>query len=120
MAKLQTEIFQPSDFEKFTDFVSKLKSGEISKDTFLNLDEDFGLTTKERRAYIHQFFREQVKLYETDTVVAGDRRLIRLFLTKGISNRSRKKMNLGDRKIRDKTMPEYLQVVLFKTNVETM
>jgi hypothetical protein len=120
LIRIQTEIFQPSDFTKFVDFVSKIKSGELPKDTFLTLDEDFGLTTKERRAFIHQFFREQVKLYETDTVVAGDRRLIRLFLTKGISNRSRKKMNLGDRKIRDKTMPEFLQVVLLKTNVETM
>ena len=120
LIRIQTEIFQPSDFTKFVDFVSKIKSGELPKDTFLTLDEDFGLTTKERRAFIHQFFREKVKLYETDTVVAGDRRLIRLFLTKGISNRSRKKMNLGDRKIRDKTMPEFLQVVLLKTNVETM
>lgn len=53
-------------------------------------------------------------------MVDGDRRMIRLFLTKGFSNKSRKKMNLGDRKIRDKTLPEYLQVVLLKTNVETM
>jgi hypothetical protein len=108
MTKLETEILQPADFEKFRDFVAKLKSGETAKDSFLIFDEDFGLSTKERRAAIHQFFRESVKLYETDTVVDGDKRLIRIFLSSGFSNRTRKRMNLGDRKVRDKSMPEYL------------
>lgn len=120
MDKLKTEILQGQDYEKFAEFVNKLKSGEVAKNDFLVFDEDFGKTTKERRAQIHQFFRESVKLYETDTLVDGDKRLIRIFLSSGISNRSRKRMNLGDRKQRDKSLPEYLQVVLFKTNVESM
>ena len=68
MSKIQSEILQPADFMKFRDFIEKLKSGDVAKDTFLTFDEDFGLLTKERRASIHQFFRESVKLYETDTV----------------------------------------------------
>ena len=68
MSKIQSEILQPADFMKFRDFIEKLKSGDVAKDTFLTFDEDFGLLTKERRALIHQFFRESVKLYETDTV----------------------------------------------------
>jgi hypothetical protein len=68
MSKIQSEILQPADFMKFRDFIEKLKSGDVAKDTFLTFDEDFGLSTKERRASIHQFFRESVKLYETDTV----------------------------------------------------
>jgi hypothetical protein len=78
--------------------VAQLKSGEVAKDTFLTFEEDFGLATKERRASIHQFFRESVKLYETDTVVDADRRLIRLFLSSGFSNRSKKRMNIGERR----------------------
>ena len=120
LIKLESEILQPADFNKLQDFIAKLKSGDVAKDSFLIFDEDFGQQTKERRASIHQFFRESVKLYETDTVVEGDKRLIRAFLSSGFSNRTRKRMNLGDRKVRDKTMPEYLQVVLFKTNVESM
>jgi hypothetical protein len=42
LAHLESTILQPSDFQKFTDFIAKLKSGEIPKDTFLAFDEDFG------------------------------------------------------------------------------
>lgn len=62
-----------------------------------------------------------MKLYDTDTVVDGDKRLIRIFLSSSMSNRTKKRMNLGERKPKaDKSLPEYLSVVLFKTNVESM
>ena len=58
------------------------------------------------------FFKEKVKLYETDTIVNGSSRKVQLFLKAGISNRKKRKMNIGARDPRDKSIPEYLSVVI--------
>jgi hypothetical protein len=42
LIKLESEILQPADFNKFKDFIAKLKSGDVAKDSFLIFDEDFG------------------------------------------------------------------------------
>ena len=66
-------------------------------------DEEF--TEKERRGKVHTFFKESVKLYETDTVCKGESRKIQLFLKSSISNTQRKKLKMNDRKKRDNTEP---------------
>ena len=35
LEKLKTEMLQAADYDKFVDYVDKLKSGELPKDTFL-------------------------------------------------------------------------------------
>ena len=71
--KLQ-ELLSESDYSKFHDYVEGLKSGSVTRDTWLVLEEEF--TEKERRAKVHQFFKSDVKLYETDTVCKGESRKI--------------------------------------------
>ena len=68
------ELLSEVDYRKFRDYIEGLKNGSISKDTWLMLDEEF--TVKERRAKVHTFFKESVKLYETDTVCKGESRKI--------------------------------------------
>jgi len=68
------QLLGADDYQKFRDFVEGLKNGTTSKDTWLVLDEEF--TEKERRAKVHMFFKESVKLYETDTIVKGESRKI--------------------------------------------
>ena len=117
--KLQ-ELLSEDDYKRFRDYVEGLKSGSVAKDTWLVLDEEF--TEKERRAKVHTFFKESVKLYETDTIVKGESRRIQLFLKSSLSNTARKKMKMTERKPRNiaATQPQYLRVALHKTNVDTM
>ena len=74
------------------------------------LTEEF--SEKERRAKIHSFFKERVKLYETDTICQGQSRKIQLFLKSSLSSNQRKRMKLNDRPKRDPTQPDYLRVAL--------
>ena len=78
------ELLSEGDYRKFRDYVEGLKTGQVAKDTWLMLDEEF--TVKERRAKVHTFFKESVKLYETDTVCKGESRKIQLFLKSSLSN----------------------------------
>ena len=112
------ELLEAGDYTRFKNYVDGLKSGTISKDTWLVFEEEF--TVKERRAKVHTFFKESVKLYETDTIVKGESRKIQLFLKSSLSNNARKKMNMGDRKPKDLTQPQYLRVAVYKTNIDTM
>ena len=73
------------------------------------------------------YFKNTVKLYETDTVVdhANEgNRMIRLFLVAGMSNKNRKRQKLTDKnrltKKDRKSQPEYVQVVVRKENTESM
>ena len=79
------ELLSEADSQKFVDYVEALKNGDVAKDKWLVLDEEF--TEKERRGKVHAFFKERVKLYETDTIVKGDSRKIQLFLKSSLSNR---------------------------------
>ena len=115
---LLNELLSENDYTRFKDYVEGLKNGSVSKDKWLVLDEEF--TEKERRAKVHTFFKEKVKLYETDTIVKGESRKIQLFLKSSLSNGARKRMKMNDRKPRDMTQPQYLKVALFKTNIDTM
>jgi tRNA pseudouridine13 synthase len=105
--------------------MDKLRSGQEEKSALLCFRENYA--DKELRARIHMYFKNTVKLYETDTVVdhANEgNRLIRLFLVAGMSNKNRKRQNLTDKnrvlKKDRKSMPEYLQVVVRKENLESM
>lgn len=75
-----------------------IKDGIVEKESFFTFNEDFsGADMKEKRAKIHLFFKDKVKLYETDTVVEGDKRILRLFLVSAMSNNSRKRLKLAPR-----------------------
>jgi len=95
------ELLSPTDYTRMKDYVEGLKTGKVAKDTWLVLEEEF--TEKERRAKVHSFFKESVKLYETDTICKGESRKIQLFLKSSLSNTARKKMKMGDRKPKDLT-----------------
>ena len=68
------EILSETDYTKFVNYVEGLKTGNVSKDTWLVFDEEF--KEKERRASVHTFFKERVKLYEADTICKGESRKI--------------------------------------------
>jgi len=68
------DLLTQTDYNRFRDYVEGLKCGTTSKDTWLVLEEEF--TEKERRARVHTFFKEHVKLYETDTICKGESRKI--------------------------------------------
>ena len=97
------ELLTDADYTRFKDYVEGLKNGSVSKDKWLVLEEEF--TEKERRAKIHTFFKESVKLYETDTICKGESRKIQLFLKSSLSNTARKKMKMNDRKPKDNNQP---------------
>ena len=63
------ELLSEGDYRKFREYVEGLKNGSNAKDMWLVLDEEF--TVKERRTKVHTFFKESVKLYETDTICKG-------------------------------------------------
>lgn len=51
----------------------------------------------------------------------GDSRRIRIFLKNSLSANKRRKLNIISRKTQEeKELPQYLQVVIQKTNVDTM
>ena len=68
------ELLSEGDYRKFQEYVEGLKNGSVSKDKWLVFDEEF--TEKERRGKVHTYFKESVKLYETDTVCKGEIRKI--------------------------------------------
>ena len=112
------ELLSEGDYAKFHTYIEGLKDGSVSKDTWLVFDEEF--TVKERRGNVHSFFKESVKLYETDTICKGESRKIQLFLKSSLSNTARKKMKMGDRKPKDLTQPQYLKIAVHKTNMDSM
>jgi tRNA pseudouridine13 synthase len=66
-------------------------------------------------------FFKATPLFETDTLMEGDSRRIRVFLKHGLSANKRRKLNIINRKPQEeREMPQYLQVVIQKTNVDTM
>lgn len=104
------EILSETDYTKFVNYVEGLKTGNVSKDTWLVFDEEF--KEKERRASVHTFFKERVKLYEADTICKGESRKIQIFLKSSLSNNARKKMRMCERKPKDKSEPQYLKIAL--------
>ena len=64
-----SKLLCEEDYKSLVEYVEGLKNGSVAKDKWLVLTEEF--TEKERRAKIHTFFKEKVKLYETDTIVQG-------------------------------------------------
>ena len=105
-----SKLLGAEDYKSLVEYVEGLKNGSVEKDKWLVLTEEF--TDKERRAAIHTFFKEKVKLYETDTIVQGQSRKIQLFLKSSLSNNQRKRMKMGDRKKKDPSIPDYLKVAL--------
>ena len=61
------ELLSEEDYNLFKAHVDGIKDGSVARDKWLVLGEEF--SEKERRASIHSFFKESVKLYETDTIV---------------------------------------------------
>ena len=62
-----SKLLNAEDYKSLVEYIDGLKNGSIAKDKWLVLTEEF--SEKERRAAIHTFFKEKVKLYETDTIL---------------------------------------------------
>lgn len=58
-------MFFPADYERFIEFMDKLRSGQEEKSALLCFRENY--SDKDLRARIHMYFKTTVKLYETDT-----------------------------------------------------
>ena len=66
LAKLST-MLQESDFIAFKSYISNLKSGSIELVTPLIFQQSFD--EKDKRAEFHQFFKDKIPQYITDTIV---------------------------------------------------
>ena len=62
-----SKLLDEEDYKSLVEYVEGLKNGSVAKDKWLVFTEEF--SDKEKRAAIHTFFKEKVKLYETDTIV---------------------------------------------------
>ena len=66
-----------------------------------------------------------MKKYESDTLQVEEKRLIRAFLSDGMSKNKRQKQGIsshswGDRALKSVALPEVLSIALQKTNFESM
>ena len=68
------DLLSEDDYNLFKAHVDGIKDGSVPRDKWLKLTEEF--SEKTRRASIHAFFKESVKLYETDTICEGESRKI--------------------------------------------
>ena len=108
----------------FKQYIQNLKDGVIELTQPLVLEQEF--QDKMKRAQFHQLFKDKIPEYITDTIVsnenrnaAGQSRKMQIYLRDGLSNRYRKKINLTDRQSKAH-IPQYLSVVIYKENVESM
>ncbi|CDW87747.1 trna pseudouridine synthase [Stylonychia lemnae] len=114
-------LIPESDYIRFIDYLQRIREGSYERTeifVFENSIED-----KAKRSAVHQFFKNEATVFETDTDMSQkDVRLIRVFLKNAFSANKRRKMNIIDRKPQGSVeeWPQYLKVVVQKTNVDTM
>ena len=83
--------------EIFKDYAKGIESGERDKGSILIFDCDF--SDKKKRTEVHQFIRENLPKFESDTLCEGDKiRKLRVFFSDGVSNNERKKKKLRFKK----------------------
>ena len=106
------------EYKRFSEYLDGINDGSIEKASVFTFEES--IEDKNLRSAIHMLFKS-TPLFETDTLMEGDSRRIRVFLKNGLSANKRRKLNIVTRKPQDeKEQPQYLQVVIQKTNIDTM
>lgn len=117
MAELK-KLMGASDLTRFNEYLDSINDGSLEKSSVFTCDEN--IDDKGRRSAIHVLFKGTT-LFETDTLMEGDTRRIRVFLKNSLSANKRRKLNIITRKTQEeKDQPQYLQIVIQKTNVDTM
>ena len=112
------KLMPEKEFKRFYEYLDGINDGSIEKTSLFTFDES--IDDKNLRSAIHMLFKT-TPLFETDTLMEGDSRRIRVFLKDSLSQNKRRKLNIINRKTQEeKEMPQYLQVVIQKTNVDTM
>ena len=110
-----------ADAAAFVEFTKDIEAGTIENSTILCFDGDF--SEKQKRTEVHQFFKQWMKKYETDTLSLGETRRIRVFLQSALGKNKRAKNSIstwGHRGMGDVQVPEYLSMAMQKTNFESM
>lgn len=117
MAELRN-LFSETDFTKFNEYLEQINEGSIEKHVVFTCDES--VDDKGRRSAIHVLFKS-TPLFETDTLMDDNQRRIRVFLKNSLSQNKRRKLNIINRRTpEEREQPQYLQVVIQKTNIDTM
>ncbi|KAK4414247.1 Multisubstrate pseudouridine synthase 7 [Sesamum alatum] len=118
-----------SDAEKLKDFINQIASGVNNRDEFILLSP---CSDKSHRAAVHNFFKERLKLFVTDTIDGPDSssKSVRVRLNSGSHNGSRrnskKRKERGDKPYDSRgseSWPEstgkFLRFHLYKENKDT-
>ena len=112
------KLVSAKEFAKFKEYLEAINDGALEKSSVFTFDDS--IDDKNLRSAIHMLFKS-TNVFETDTLMEGDSRRIRVFLKNGLSANKRKKLNIVSRKsLEEKEQPQFLQVVIQKTNVDTM
>lgn len=113
-----SKLISEKEFTRFQEYLQNLNERSIEKSSLFTFDES--IDDKNIRSQIHLLFK-QTENFETDTLMEGDSRRIRIFLKHCLSANKRKKMNIVNRKTdAEKEAPQYLQIVIQKQNMDTM
>ena len=112
------KLISDKDFQRFQEYLQNINEGAIEKSTLFTFNES--IEDKNIRSQVHLLFKS-TESFETDTLMEGDSRRIRVFLKHSLSANKRKKMNIINRKPQEeRDQPQYLQIVIQKMNVDTM
>jgi tRNA pseudouridine13 synthase len=112
------KLMPPNEYKRFLEYINEVNEGSKEKSELFTFDES--IEDKNIRSAIHQTFKA-TEIFETDTMMEEGARRIRVFLKNSLSANKRKKLNIINRKApEEREMPQYLQVVIQKTNVDTM
>jgi hypothetical protein len=90
-----SKLISEKDLTRFKDYLQSINEGAIEKSTLFTFDES--IEDKGIRSTVHLLFKG-TETFETDTLMEGDSRRIRVFLKHSLSANKRKKMNIINRK----------------------
>ena len=72
---------------------------------------------------MHKFFKSSLKKWESDTLIVGERKSIRVFFASGMSKNKKQKNNInrwGGCNNNGPKLPDYISAAMKKTNIESM
>ena len=88
-------LISENEFKRFLDYLEGINEGSIEKCSLFTFDDS--IEDKGVRSQIHQLFKDTAT-FETDTLMEGESRRIRIFLKNSLSQNKRRKMNIVNRK----------------------
>jgi len=99
-------LVSAKEFKRFTDYLDGINDGSVEKSSLFTFEDS--IEDKNLRSAIHMLFKS-TPLFETDTLMEGESRRIRVFLKNSLSANKRRKLNIITRKPQDeKEQPQYL------------